>query len=151
MPGGDGSGIGDRGKAGFTLLEVLVAFAIAAIALSVLLRGGVDSLSAARLAGRYDEAVSRARSRLDAMCHGARLAPQTLSGDDGGGYRWRVEVRPRESTVLQFGNDPDNAGASPPLRATLFAVAVAISWSAGARPREVLLDTQCLAFAPVRR
>ena len=46
---------------GFTLLEVLVAFIIAALALGVLFQGGIGGLTTANAAARYDEALSRAQ------------------------------------------------------------------------------------------
>jgi general secretion pathway protein I len=134
---------------GFTLLEVLVAFVIAALALAVLFRGGVDALVATQVAERTDEAVSRARSRLEAVCHGARLVAGTQSGDDGGGYRWQVKVVPEQSTVLVRGTPDD---PKPPVRVSEYAIAVTVSWGAAVWPvtrhgRAVTLETHCLALA----
>ena len=84
---------------GFTLLEVLVAFVIAALALAVLYSGGIEGLLATRTATRRDEAVARAAARLEAMCHGARLAPGRQSGDDGSGFSWRSQVQVAESAI----------------------------------------------------
>ena len=79
-----------RRPPGFTLLEILVAFAIAAIALTALTAAVGGSLRSSRTAGTTEQAISRARSRLDA----ASLAvPGERSGDDGGGFRWREVVR----------------------------------------------------------
>ena len=82
-----------RRSQGFTLIEVLVAFVVAALALAVLYRGGIEGLVGTRSATRRDEAVARATSRLEALCHGARLAPGIQSGDDGSGFRWRTRVQ----------------------------------------------------------
>ena len=79
---------------GFALLEVLIAFAIAAIALVVLYRGGSEGIQNARQAARVNEAVSRARSRLAVACHGQPLVPEVRSGDDGGvGTIWSLRRR----------------------------------------------------------
>ena len=107
-----------RQARGFTLLEVLIAFVIAALALAVLFRGGIDGLLAARIAGRSEEAVARAQSRLTALCHGTRLAPGTQAGDDGGGFAWRTEVLLAETACLPRGGGDDPSRPA----ATLFAV-----------------------------
>lgn len=133
-----------RGEQGFMLLEVLVAFAIAALALALLYGGGIDGLNGSRLAERTDEAVARARSHLAAMCHGARLAPGTQSGNDGSGFLWRAETIRGESATITRGSDDD---PKPPLHADLFAVRVSISWPGPIRPHTVTLTTDCIAAA----
>jgi general secretion pathway protein I len=135
---------GDR-AGGFTLFEVLVAFAIAALALALLYRGGIEGLVTTRTALRRDEAVARATARLEAMCHGARLAAGIQTGDDGSGFSWRTQVQVAESTTLQPGTAEDS---HPPLHLTLFSVGVTISWPGGLRPHEVSLQTRCLAAVP---
>src|SRR5918997_799427 len=70
----------DRGgEAGFTLLEALIAFAIAAFALAALLQGALTGLRAAHTATRTEEALARARSRLAAL-EAAPLAPADQRG-----------------------------------------------------------------------
>jgi general secretion pathway protein I len=136
---------GDRG---FTLLEVLSAFAIAVIALAVLYHGAVEGLLGSRLAVRTDEAVARARSRLTALCHGARLTPGEQSGDDGSGYTWRTLInRAATETIARTGADQ----AEPPTRADLFGVRVTVSWPGTVRPHQVSLETRCLSVGPADR
>jgi general secretion pathway protein I len=133
---------------GFTLIEVLVALAIAGLALALLFRGGIDGLVAARLAGRMEEAVARAQSRLAAACHGTRLVPGTQSGDDGSGFAWRTEVRPATVATVPRGSDDE---PKRPFRATLYAVRVTLAWGGTQVPREVSLITSCLVLAPAER
>jgi general secretion pathway protein I len=136
------------GNSGFTLLEVLIAFAIASIALAVLYRGVTDGLLGSRLAARTDEAVARARSRLAVLCHGAPLAPGEQSGDDGSGYTWRTRIlRAATETVARAGEDQPSVA----LRADLFAVRVTLLWPGVARPHEVSLESRCLSVGPVDR
>lgn len=131
--------------AGFTLVEVLVAFVIAGLALVALFRGGIDGLVATRVASRMEEALARAQSRLAASCHGARLAPGVQSGEDGGGFAWRTQVLTAATANVPRGSDEE---PKPPLRATLFAVRVTVSWGGTLRAREVSLATSCLVLAP---
>jgi hypothetical protein len=130
------------------LLEVLVAFVIASIALAVLYRGATEGLLGSRLAMRTDEAVARARSRLAVLCHGAPLAPGEQFGDDGSGYTWRTQInRTATETVAPGGEDQ----SSPPLRADLFAVRVTMLWPGAVRPHQVSLETRCLSAGPANR
>ena len=137
MPGGAGQG-------GFTLLEVLIAFVIAAAALTALTRAGLDGLLSLQAASRYEQALARAQSRLATALHGPPLRPGTLEGDDGGGFRWRVQVRPADGPTVQ---PLGSRGARRLMRvqSVLFAVSVQVWWGGGdadaAAPRMVRLDT----------
>jgi general secretion pathway protein I len=82
-----------RGRtAGFTLLEVLVAFIIAALACAALYRAGVVGVGEDVTAARLQEALVRAQSHLAAVGPLTRLQAVTQSGDDGGGYQWRLTI-----------------------------------------------------------
>ena len=136
------SGVGAHG---FTLLEVLIAFIIAAIALSVLFSGSLSGLTSVQAATGYEQAVARARSRLAAEA--ASPSPGDREGDDGGGFRWRVRVRPVETYRPKPAEDEaaPAQSASPPFSVTLYAIDVAISWSTAGRVRTVQLQTERLA------
>lgn len=135
-------------EGGFTLLEVLIAFAIAALGLVVLYRGGLEGLFAARTGARMQEAVSRAQSRLDAACVTPSLTPGVNAGDDGGGFSWRTTVS-RDDTRLLKPEEPEST--APPIRIDLLTVRVSVSWPGNARAREVTLVTQCLTSGPAER
>lgn len=79
-------------EAGFTLLEVMVAFIIAAFACIMLYKAGFSALGEDTAAARYQEAVLRAQSHLAAIGPLTRLQAEQLSGDDGGGYHWQVRI-----------------------------------------------------------
>jgi hypothetical protein len=96
-----------------------------------------ESMRATAAAQRYQEAVSRARSHLDALS--ARLAAGEQSGDDGGGFHWRVAVRAIGSTARR--NAAEQPANSEMLVVTLYAVTVWITWMDGGQTRSARLDS----------
>jgi general secretion pathway protein I len=135
----------DRATAGFTLLEVLIAFAIAAITLAVVINGSLTALSAARIARDTQNAIVRARSRLAAL-EGGGLRAGEQSGDDGGGFSWRTRITEMASATDTRTASTLPAGAPTP-RATLYGVEVVVSWTRDGGERSVTLDSTRLAAA----
>jgi general secretion pathway protein I len=123
---------------GFTLLEVLIAFIIAGVTIAALMQAGGSGLAATQAAARYGEAVSRARSHLAAVTHGAALAPGDNQGDDDGGFHWRVRITQEASPVLELPGRARQSGVP----VTLYAVSVWIAWRDGHAGRSVRLDTK---------
>jgi general secretion pathway protein I len=120
---------------GFTLLEVVVALAIAGLGLVGLFQAGSTGLVTADTAARTEEAVERAQSHLAAIGRDAALNAGQFTDDDGGGYRWRLSVRPVESRQMP-GTDGGSATST-----TLYAVEVEISWRDAGHKRSVVLRT----------
>ena len=120
---------------GFTLLEVLVALAIAGLALVLLFRAGGEGLFAVDTASRAEEAVERAQSHLAAVGREIALLQGDSGGDDGGGYHWRLRVHP----IARW---PRAGGSGPAADTTLFDVQVAISWPGRGHDRAVVLNTR---------
>ena len=135
----------DSWAGGFTLLEVLVALAIAGLALVTLFRAGGEGVVAVDTATRVEEAVQRAQSHLAAVGRDVALLQSEAEGDDGGGYRWRLRIAPVAAWPA-----PD-ATAAPAAGATLFDVEVAISWPGRGQARSVVLKTQRLGAAVMDR
>ena len=82
----------DRRQSGYTLIEVLVAFMILALALSVLMRifsGGLRSVS---VSSDYATATLIAESHLAAAGIDDRLRPGEISGTEGERFAWTVSV-----------------------------------------------------------
>ena len=84
-----------RAQSGFTLLEVIVAFALLGLALTLLLgslSGAVRQVRGAEEAGR---AALHAQSLLAQMGVGTTLLAGVSEGEwEGGRYRWRLQVSP---------------------------------------------------------
>jgi len=134
-----------RRPPGFVLLEVLVAFAIAALALSAFCEAALSGLRAAQQAGRYELALSHARSRLAAIGHGIALTAGTQQGDDGGGFTWHAQIEPVAFAPIARGEE---AATRRGPRIALYAVGIAISWNDGRRKRDVRLITERVGAAP---
>jgi general secretion pathway protein I len=128
-----------RGR-GFTLLEVTVAFIIAALALGVLFSGAMQGLRGSAVTAGYESALSRARSHLDAAS--VALAPGTTEGDDGGGYHWRLRIVPLETIRVGGGNGAQSAISSQGTPVTLYDLTVSVSWKSDGRTRDIQLETQ---------
>lgn len=132
--------------AGFTLLEVLVAFSIAAIGLAALLQGGTAALGNAGIAAASIEATRRAQSRLAMVGAAGPLLPGETAGEDGDGFHWRVLVSP----ILVRAANPGARGPGEPQGAhrapAAFLVEATVGWRAGRRTRDVTLTTLRLAL-----
>lgn len=95
---------------GFMLIEVIVAFALLALALTFLL-GALSSASRqVRTADSAGRATLHAQSLLAQVGVGATLQPGSSQGTlDGGRYRWTLDVTPfadparRRSQVIEVG------------------------------------------------
>jgi|SRR5579863_7104745 len=124
---------------GFTLLETLVALAIAGMAFVALFQAGSTGLFAVDAASRANEAVERAQSRLASLGAGVALIPGDSEGDDGDGYHWHLHVQPVATRLLPAQN------GDPAATVTLFDIEVAITWPAGHRLRQVVLKSERLA------
>jgi general secretion pathway protein I len=132
----------DRGgEAGFTLLEVIVAFAISALAVALLYEGATGGLGATAQAARATEAVLLARSHLAAVGHGEAIAPQETHGVDGHGYSWQLRIRPIGSREMNL-SDSDRANDTKPTNAVLYDVVVTETWEDGPRSHAVSLATR---------
>ena len=106
-----------------------------------------SSLRAVEVAGRYQEAISRARSHLVAVgAGGAALTPGIQQGDDGGGFRWALQVN-----EIAVGATPIRPPAAQPAAASprpaLYSLTVSESWADNGRMRTVRLQTERVGAA----
>lgn len=130
-------------RGGFTLLEVLVAGLIAALALGALFRAEGGGLGQAAAATQYQRAVAVARSRLALAA--IDPAPGEAAGRDGP-FAWRTRTAP----VAASAPDADLARwVSHPgeLPATLYEIETVVRWPGGLRARSLRLATRRIGFA----
>jgi general secretion pathway protein I len=131
---------------GFTLLELMVAFVIAGLALGVLVHGASGGLRSVAVANRYQEALARAQSRLATVGHGLPLAPSHESGEDGFGFLWTIDITLAAAAVpLRQPADATHGSAG---RLALYSAQVGESWIADGRPRHVRLQTERVGALP---
>ena len=88
-----------REEAGFTLLEVLVAFAILAVALAGMLQAFGGGLDTVRRTQAANETWSAARSLLERVGTELPLEAGQRSGTDESGLAWTVAIRQRTSAL----------------------------------------------------
>lgn len=115
---------------GFSLLEVLVAFIILALALGVLMRifsGGLGNIGTAE---HYSRAVAIAESELAAIGVGVPLTEGENTGEAEGGYTWRASVQRYEAST-----QPAEAAVLP---VDLYQVEVTVNWDNTATTPRVL-------------
>jgi prepilin-type N-terminal cleavage/methylation domain-containing protein len=119
---------------GFTLFEVVIALAIAALGLAALMAAASTGLGNSAAADRYIEATRRAQSHLAEIGATASLVTGVRSGDDGAGFSWRTRIGPPVVQEAARGN------AGPAL--ALYPVEVTMSWRNGNTERNVTLQSQ---------
>lgn len=123
---------------GFTLLEVLLAFALlagAAVVLLSLLSNGLRDVSDAE---RHGEAALHARSLMDNVGRMERLRPGGRSGTlDNGRYRWALEVQRVPDPLPVALPAPDAGGIARPDgivdagEPVLYRIDLTLQWGAG--------------------
>lgn len=85
----------NRSQRGFMLIEVIVAFALLALALTFLLGALSNATRQIRMADNAGRATMHAQSLLAQVGVGETLQPGHRQGNlDGGRYRWTLEVSP---------------------------------------------------------
>jgi general secretion pathway protein I len=139
-----------RSQQGFSLLEVLVAFVILALALGALMEIFSGALRNVSRSEEYQRAVLLAQSKLAAVGIETPLAEGETDGEFDSNYRWRLSIKPfQEPPAAPLNLPPQPAGAppivTPVIPVALLEVELRVQWSEGDQPRSVVLNTVRLA------
>ncbi len=126
-------------RRGFTLLEVLVAFAVLAVALGVAFEIFATGLRGARSADALTRAVLIAESRLARIGVETELTPGESEGETDDGTRWRIEIHDQPA------EDGDEERVVTPSLPVLLDIIVTVSWGDAAGRQSFVLRTSRLA------
>jgi general secretion pathway protein I len=118
---------------GFSLLEILIAFSILAVSLSILLAIFSSGVNNAGIAEEYNSAVEIAESLMAGTGVDKPLMAGETVGVEREKYHWKVVVQP-----FDFNPDQFDTTALP---LSLFKVSVIINWGDEFRARQVKLVT----------
>ena len=127
---------------GYSLIEVIVAFALLALALTLLLGTLSGAARQVRWSGDAGRAALHAQSLLDQVGVGEPLQPGQRDGDfDDGRYRWSLVITPWTDPALPppIAIDP----AAP----RLLALSLSVQWGDGRPGEQLQLRTLRLAAA----
>ena len=124
-----------RRQSGFSLLEVLVAFAILSISLGVLLQIFATGLRNAGVADNYTRATLYAESILAAYGREAPLSEGAREGVINDRFSWR-------GTVSAY---TDGMPDTEKTRMRAYRISVEVFWRGLAQTRSVILETLRLA------
>lgn len=132
-------------QAGFTVLEILVAFVLFAATFAVLMQVFSGGLRDAQLADEYARASQVAQSRLAAVTAGERIEEGSASGSQDG-LAWNLVV----TAYDELGESAEaRRGPEFNLRVRLLKAESAVTWQAAdGRERQVRLATLVLVGKP---
>jgi general secretion pathway protein I len=124
-----------RAQAGFTLLEVIVAFVLLALTLATVFQVFSAGLARASDLDEYAKALVIAQSRMASVGIEDKLERHESQGEsDDHRYRWAVRVEPYEEVR--------EGAAQPQGSVVMFKVDSVVGWrAADGREREVRLST----------
>ncbi len=134
---------GTRRQAGFTLIEIIVAFAILALGLTLLLGTLSGASRQLRDAGEAGRAALVAQSLLAAHAETLKQ-PLRLQGDaEGGRYHWQLEVAPWQDPRTRTRGVPVD-----PRGARLLHVQLDLNWGEGGPRQRLRVSSLRLALPP---
>lgn len=116
-----------RRQSGFSLLEMLVAFAIMAMSLGLIYRVAGGSARNVTDAAQAQQAAWLAESLLNT--HNSLLEDGWNEDGKKAGFTWQVR------------STPYNSGINAPLTVPMHEIRIAIQWTLGSRPGELKLVT----------
>jgi general secretion pathway protein I len=120
-------------SAGFTLLEVIVALLIFAVASGVLFEAFGSALDRTGRLERQKQALILLRSQLAAVGIDAPLAVGETAGGVDDVFDWRIRIGPPRMPTQKSGH------------VALYPIQVTVSWVEGSSPQSITLESSRLA------
>lgn len=130
-------------QSGFSLLEVLVAFAVLAVSLGVLMQIFSRSTVTTITMAQYSRAVALAESRLAAVGSAIPLKEGSVSGAPEDGFAWELGIVP-----VQLGDSQETGLAATVPTVIAYRVTVTALWQDAKRVRRLTLSTLRLGPVP---
>jgi general secretion pathway protein I len=127
-----------KAQRGYTLIEVMVAFAILALALTLLLGTLSGATQQIRWADDAGRAALHAESLLSQTGVGEALAPGRTEGNfEDGRYRWTMEIQPWvDPSLVDVPPQPVDPGAP-----RLLSLDLEVQWGSGAARERLHLQS----------
>jgi general secretion pathway protein I len=126
-------------NSGFTLLEVLVAFVVLAIILTLVLRLAATISRASGLSADYAMATLQAENILAEAQFAQELPAGTTAGVTAGQWHWQRRVTPYHEADRAFDTNP---------AWQLVRVDIDVNWNRGGRERNMSISTLRLMRVP---
>ena len=132
---------GKRSAAGFTLIEIIVAFAVLALGLTLLIGTLSGATRQVRQAGDAGRAAMHAQTLL-AEYASTLQAPENFDGElEEGRYRWQLRATPWTDPSVRDAAQPGDPGA-----ARLLHVQLDIEWADGEPQQRLQVSSLRLAL-----
>jgi general secretion pathway protein I len=128
---------------GFSLLEVLVAFVILSLVLSVLMQVFSGGLRNATRAGEYQQAMLLAQSKLAGIGIEEPLEEGQRIGRFNETYRWQIDISPYRDKYMEIAAAKSGLRTVFPVK--LLLVNLWVKWGSSESERSVNLKTFRLA------
>lgn len=125
---------GVSGQRGFTLIEVMAAFAVFTVLFGIVLQILSISISSTRRSGDFTQAALYAQSLLDVVGLEEPLEAGRLDGRFDDEFSWTLVVEPHE-VLDERGLDPES------MPVALFRVVLTVYWGENRRAREAQFET----------
>lgn len=118
-------------QSGFSLLEVLVAFAILAISLGVMMEIFSRATLTTVISAQYSQAATLAESVLDEVGGDIPLEEGIVSGETDSGFTWELSIQPLDVSDQYFTEPP----------ATPYRIDATVLWQDAGRARRLSLSS----------
>ena len=124
-----------RRSHGFTILELVIAFVVFAVALGALMEMNTSSLRAARRSAAMTEAALLAKSKLDEFGVGVELEEGRENGRfEGTDFSWELDVREQEPPATA-------TGVLEEVAVDLYRLELTVHWNEGRDERSAKFAT----------